>query len=173
MIDAMIERPSLEVMAKMWSEGGDAKQPYNISFFTHGLKKFGLNVNQDGEQMLIVGSRNVARHLWENTEGQLIAVAPGILVCNVLPSGAGPYCTGVLRPSGPTRYYVEVFARHNGERIYGNASISVGPGPVDHREAAAVFNWGFGPDQGSSVGITPARWAEMQPWIDRWLNVGK
>ena len=86
----------------------------------------------------------------------------------------GPgYLPGILTRTSPIRYDVNVFARHNREHIYGSASIQAGPGPVDHREAAAVFYWGFGRDEGSSVGMTSARWNEMQPWIDGWLDKGK
>ena len=173
MLAVKTKPPSFEDMAGIWKSGGDLKSPYNISALTSELRKFGLNVNQDGEQILIFGTRNIRKQLWEDLEGQLIAVAPGVIICNISFSGAARYCTGLLERSDGNYYEVKVFASVNGEHIYGNASINIGPGPVDYREAAAVFYWGFGRDEGSSLGITPERWAVMHPWIERWLGPAK
>ena len=160
-------------LAELWKTGGDTKLPYNIANLTFEIQKLGFGVFEKYERMLLVGYRNAPMRLWEDTVGELIAVVPGIILCNFPEKHVARFCTGVLSRTNDWRYKVEVFGKHNGDSLYGggNADITVGPGPVSHRNAAAVFYWGYGRDEGGSVGMTAARWEEMHPWIERWLNV--
>lgn len=169
------ERPSIvDFMAKTWKSGGMAKQPYKLSILIFELEQIlNIDVYDTGERKLIVGTRNIRKQLWEVSETALVAIAPGIIVCDMSPDLPAMYCTGVLERDGENGYIVKTFASLNDESIYGYAWIKIGPGRVNHSDAAAVFLWCFGRDEGGSLGISPEHWASLHPRIERWLAPAK
>jgi hypothetical protein len=164
--------------ALFWKNGKHGSRDhtaYRLGTLLQEMKEqFQLDAYKDGEKILIVGTRNLDKGLCETSEAELTALAPGLVICTLLSRDCAVYCSGFLErsPDGK-RYEVTTFASLNGEGIVGRTSIRVGPGKVDNKTAAAVFDWGFSPDQGSCIGISAGHWEITHIWLDKWLVQAK
>jgi hypothetical protein len=155
-------------------EGARAATAYKISsLLLHIKEQYHLNAHTAGEQVVVVGTHNLDKGLWQTSPAEMIALDKGLVICHLSHREAAVYCSGFIeRSRNGHRYDVRTFSNLNGEMAPGKASIKVGPGKIENKAAAARFDWKYGHDQGSSIGISADNWVLLQHWLDRWLVPG-
>ena len=132
---------------------------------------YGIEQSCGWESLLLYG-RQKDRKMVEHCIGELIAIAPGIVILRA-DMDSLPELSGLLLRSNPEHsslFHVKVFS----DRIPDTLLIypSRYPNRRRYKLCPVWIHWGLGAGMVASddcLGIDPGRWKVLKRWLDKWL----